>query len=345
MEEKIMKCKALTLVFSVIVFLFGMGNLSGAAAAETIDLKFSSPWPPQHPQHTMVILPWAQKINELSGGRVKVTLFPGEALGKAADHYDMAAKGICDIALTNPMYTPGRFHLLSAFWLPFMVTTAENTSVALWKTYEKYFQNEFKDVKVLWMYVHAPGQIFTREKPIKTSGDLKGMKIRATNPSVQESLKLLGASPVAIPVPDVYNALERGVVDGTAMPFEGLYVFKQHEVVKYGVICDLYTMTFPIVMNKAKFESLPPDIQKIIDDTTGLEISRKAGNVYDKAEASMKQKVLDYGVKVNNLPPKDLADWRLKGQKIRDQWIKETTSEGAPGAAIIKEIDTELGFQ
>jgi TRAP-type C4-dicarboxylate transport system substrate-binding protein len=208
-----MKYKAMTLCVSAVVFLFGIAILPGTAAAETIDLKFSSPWPPQHPQHTMVIKPWGDKIEKLSGGRVKVTLFPGQALGKAADHYDMAAKGICDIALTNPMYTPGRFHLLSAFWLPFMVTTAEDTSVALWETYEKYFQNEFKDVKVLWMYVHAPGQIFTREKPIKTLADLKGMKIRATNPSVQESLKLLGASPVAIPVPDVYNALERGVVD------------------------------------------------------------------------------------------------------------------------------------
>jgi TRAP-type C4-dicarboxylate transport system substrate-binding protein len=104
-------------------------------------------------------------------------------------------------------------------------------------------------------------------------------------------------------------------------------------------------MTFPIVMNKAKFESLPPDIQKIIDDTTGLILSRKAGVVYDKAEASMKKKVLDSGVKVNDLPKEDLADWKLKGRKIREQWVKETTSEGAPGAAILKEIDTQLGFQ
>ena len=212
--------------------------------------------------HTMVIEPWAKKINELTKGRVTINMFPGQALGKAADQYEMAAKGICDMALSIPAYTPGRFQLASVFMLPFMVTTAEETSVAFWKTYEKYFVDEFKDVKVLWLYVHAPGQIFTRKKAFKTLADLKGMKIRATSPYIQKSLKVLGASPVAIPVPEVYSALERGVVDGTAMPFEGMWVFKQYEVVDYGTMCDLYTMTFAIVMNKAKWDALPADIKK-----------------------------------------------------------------------------------
>ena len=115
----------------------------------------------------MVIEPWVKKIGELTGGRVKMNLFPGQALGKAKDQYEMTAKGICDIALAIPAYTPGRFQLSSVFMLPFMVTTAEATSVAFWKTYEKYLTDEFKDVKVLWHYVHAAGQIFTRKKPFK----------------------------------------------------------------------------------------------------------------------------------------------------------------------------------
>lgn len=340
-----MRFKILTFLVAATVLLSGITFLVETSVAETINLKFSSPWPPRHPQHTMLIEPWGKRISELTGGRVKVTLFPGQALGKAADHYDMAVKGICDIALTNPMYTPARFQLTSVFWLPFMVTSAEDTSVALWKTYDKYFREEYNEVKVLWLYVHAPGQIFTRKKAINTLEDLKGMKIRATNPHIQETLKMLGASPVFIPVPEVYNALERGVVDGTAMPFEGLWVFKQHEVVDYAVVCNLYTMTFPIVMNKAKWESLPADVQKIMEDNIGLETSRQAGIVYDRTEESMKKKVLEHGVKVNELPAEDQAKMQLAGREIREAWAKQAESKGLPGNAVLKDVQTLLGIK
>jgi TRAP-type C4-dicarboxylate transport system substrate-binding protein len=340
-----MRFKILSFLVAATVLVLGVTSFVGTSVAETINLKFSSPWPPQHPQHTMLIKQWGEKLNKSTGGRLKITLFPGQALGKAADHYDMAVKGICDIALTNPMYTPARFQLTSVFWLPFMVTTAEATSVALWKTYDKYLRDEYKEVKVLWLYVHAPGQIFTRKKAIKTLEDMKGMKIRATNPRIQETLKLLGASPVFIPVPEVYNALDRGVVDGTAMPFEGLWVFKQHEVVDYGMICNLYTMTFPIVMNKAKWESLPADIKKIMEDNIGLETSRKAGIVYDRTEASMKKKVLEYGVKVNELPMEDQAKMQSAGREVREAWAKETEAKGLPGNEVLKYVQTLLGVK
>lgn len=339
-----MKCKILVFFVAATFLFLGTAAFVQSPRAETINLKFSSPWPPNHPQHTMVIEPWAKKITELSGGRVTINLFPGQALGKAADQYEMASKGICDIALSIPAYTPGRFQLASVFLLPFMVTTAEATSVAYWKTYEKYFVDEYKDVKVLWHYVHAPGQIFTRKKPIKTLADLKGMKIRATNPYIQQSLKILDASPVSIPVPEVYNSLERGVVDGTAMPFEGLYVFKQHEVVDYGVICDLYTMNFAVVMNKKRWNALPADVQKIFDDNIGLGMSRKSGIVYDKTEAALKAKVLEYGVKVNDLPPADLAKWKNEGKKISEGWAKEMEAKGLPGNAVLREARSQLGL-
>lgn len=340
-----MKSRVLAVFLIMTFVLFGIMSVVETSADEKIDLKVSSPWPPKHPQHTMVMEPWGKKISELTGGRVKTTLFPGQALGKAKDQYDMASKGICDVALTIPAYTPGRFQLTSVFWLPFMVTSAEETSVALWKTYEKYLQDEYKDVKVLWHYVHAPGQIFTRKKMVRTLVDLQGMKIRATNPYVQKSLKVLGASPVSIPVPEVYNALDRGVVDGTAMPFEGLWVFKQHEAVDYGTLCNLYTMSFAIVMNKRKWESLPSDIKKIINDNIGLTMSRKAGVVYDRTEAALKEKVLKYGVKVNDLAPADLAKWKEEGKKIREGWANEMEAKGLPGNAVLNEAQSLLGMK
>ena len=340
-----MKFRTLAFVVVAMVFLVGATPFIEETSAETIDLKFSSPWPPKHPQHTKVIEPWAKKINELTNGRVKVTLFPGQALGKAKDQYDMAAKGICDISLTVPAYTPGRFQLTSVFWLPFMVTSAEDTSVALWKIHEKYLQDEYKDVKVLWQYVHAPGQIFTSKKQVKTLADFKGMKIRATSPYVQKSLRVLDASPVAMPVPEVYNALDRGVVDGTTMPFEGIWVFKQHEVVDYVTLCNLYSMNFAIVMNKKKWESLPADVKEIIEANIGLEMSRKAGKVYDRTEAVLKAKVLESGVKANDLAPEDLAKWKEEAVEIRADWAKEKEGKGLPGNAVLKDAQGLLGIK
>ncbi len=339
-----MKCRILVLIVAATFLFLGTAVFVESAGAEDVNLKFSTPWPPKHPQHTMVIEPWAEKIKELTGGRVTVSLFPGQALGKTTDQYEMAAKGICDIALAIPAYTPGRFQLGSVFMLPFMVTTAEATSVAYWKTYEKYFVDEFNDVKVLWHYVHAPGQIFTRKKPFKTLSDLKGMKIRATSPHIQESLKILGASPVAIPVTEVYNALDRGVVDGTAMPFEGLWVFKQQEVVDYGTICDLYTMNFTVVMNTKRWNALPADVKKIFEENIGLVMSRKAGIVYDKTEAALKKKVLESGVKMNDLPQADLAKWKAEGKKICESWAKEMDAKGLQGSAVLKEARSLLGM-
>jgi TRAP-type C4-dicarboxylate transport system substrate-binding protein len=344
-EDKKMKFKMMTVFICIMALALGISFSAEESSADTINIKISSPWPPKHPQHLMVVEPWMKQISELTGGRVKFNMISGQALGKAKDHYEMAVKGIADITLTVPAYTPGRFQLTSVFWLPFMVTSAEATSVALWKMYEKYFQEEYKDVKVLWHYVHAPGQIFTRKKPVKNLAELKGMKIRATNPYVQKSIKVLGASPVAIPVPEVYNALDRGVVDGTAMPFEGIWVFKQHEVVDYATICDLYTMSFAIVMNNRKWESLPADIKKIIDENIGLKMSRKAGIVYDKGEAMLKKKVLEYGIKANDLAPSDLAKWKEEGKMIRAGWAKEMESKGLPGNAVLKEAQSLLGLK
>ena len=127
--------------------------------AETIELRVAQPFSPKHTIQTMVLDPWAKKIEEMTGGKVKVTMFPGGALGKASDHYSLAEKGIADIVYALQDYTPGRFPLTSVFELPFMIPSAEKTSVAMWKTYEKFpeFRKEYSKVKVLALFCHPPG--------------------------------------------------------------------------------------------------------------------------------------------------------------------------------------------
>jgi len=318
---------------------------AGGAAAKTIELKLASFMAPTQVQHTQVLEPWAKKINEQTNGQVKVTIFAASALGKPQEHFDMAVKGIADISFPILSYSPGRFKLSTVLELPFMMTTSEAISAALWQIYEKYCQDEFKDVKVLWLFQHGSSQLFTVKKPVKTLADLDGMKIRCTNPLVNKSITMMGASPVFMPVPEVYTALERGVLDGTTISYEGLVAFKQAEVVKYATTLDMYALNMAIVMNKKKWESLPEDVKKVFNDNSGLSMSRLAGKVFDQAEAANMAVAKSKGVEVVEMEPAELAKWKKQSRAIWLEWAKDMDAQGLAGTAVLKEAVKLLGHE
>ena len=324
----------------VLFFIAGLiFPLSGCNRSEkTYELRFAQPFSPKHTMQIMVFEPWAKKIEEMTGGRVKVTMFPGGALGKAADHYSLAEKGVADIVYALQDYTPGRFPLTTVFELPFMIPSAEKTSVAMWKTYEKFpeFRKEYSKVKVLALFCHPPGHFNTVIKPIRTLEDFNGLKIRtAIQPSVTNALKIFGAVPVTMAVSESYSALERGVVDGTVLPWEGLYVFNQAELLKYSTEADFYTTAMMIVMNKRKYNSLPDDVKKVIDETTGLVLSREAGRVYDRMRPVYKERCLEKGMQVVQLPPEDMEKLKALTMPIREEWVKEMEKKRLPGKAVL----------
>ncbi len=285
----------------------------------------------------MVFEPWVKKIEEMSKGKLKVVMYPGGALGKDSDHYSLAEKGIADVVYALQDYTPGRFPLTTVFELPFMIPSAEKTSVAMWKIYEKYpeFQKEYSRVKVLALFCHAQGHFNTVKKPIRALEDFKGLKFRTASPHVTKALKAFGAVPVTMSVSDSYSALERGVVDGTVLPYEGLYVFNQAELIKYSTETDFYTMTMMIVMNKRKYDSLPPDIKQVIDQTTGLVLSREAGRVYDGLIPVMKERCLEKGMQAIQLSPEDTERLKALTIPLREEWVKEIEQKRLPGKAVL----------
>lgn len=306
--------------------------------ARTIELRVAQPFSPKHTVQTMVLDPWAKKIEEMTNGKVKVTMFPGGALGKASDHYSLAEKGIADIVYALQDYTPGRFPLTSVFELPFMIPSAEKTSVAMWKTFEKFpeFRKEYSRVKVLALFCHPPGHFNTVKVPIRTLDDFKGLKIRtASQPSVTNALKIFGAVPVTMAVSDSYSAIERGVVDGTVLPWEGLYVFNQAELLKYSTETDFYTTTMMFVMNKRKYNSLPPDVKKVIDQTTGLVLSRETGRVYDRMRPVYKKRCLEKGMQTVQLSAEDTEKLKSLTMPIREEWVEEMDKKRLPGKAVL----------
>ena len=313
----------------------------GPAAAQTkpIELKFSSWVSTVHGHHTGVMVPWAKMIEEKSGGRLKITIFPGSILGKPADHYDLVKDGIADLAFTTPGYTPGRFPLITVTELPLgLFKSSRGGSLAVMSIFDKHFKNEFKDVKVLWFWVHPPGHFHLAKKPVKVLEDLNGLKIRAATPMLTTMVKTLGASPISITAPDTYTALERGTIDGTIFPWEAISSFKLAEVLKHHVASGLYVAPLFTFMNQKKYDSLPADLRKIIDDLSGSWGAEFNGKVWDQNELVGIEAIKKAGGVIYTLPAEERQRWLAKLKPIEEEWLKSMEAKGLPGRQLLGDL-------
>jgi TRAP-type C4-dicarboxylate transport system substrate-binding protein len=313
---------------------------SGPAAAQDkpIELKFASWVGSAHGHHTQVMVPWAKMIEEKSGGRLKVTIYPGSTLGKPADHYDLVVNGIADMGFASPGYTPGRFPLIAATELPLLFKTGKGGSQAVWSLYDKYFKGEFKDVKALWIWVHPPGQFHLAKKQVKVLEDLSGLKIRAATPMLTTMVKTLGAVPVSIPAPDTYTALERGTVDGTIFPWEAIWSFKLAEVLRHHTVVNLYVAPLITIMNQKKYESLPPDLRKVIDDLSGAWGAEYTGAAWDRNELEGIAVAKKAGATIYTVPQEERQRWATRLKPIEEEWLKNTEAKGLPGRQLLNDL-------
>jgi TRAP-type C4-dicarboxylate transport system substrate-binding protein len=227
------------------------------ADAQEVTLRVHQFLPAQAPVPRNFIAPWAKKVEEESKGRIKVELFPTMQLGGSPPQlYDQAKDGVVDIVWTLPGYTPGRFPRTEAFELPFIAGNAEQTSQAAWDFYEKHLKDEFKEVKVIAVHTHGPGLIHAKGNGVRKLEDMKGMKLRAPTRIINELMKTLGATPVGMPVPQMPEALSRGVIDGTVVPWEVTTPLKVAELVNthttFAGNRSLYVAFFVFAMNQKK---------------------------------------------------------------------------------------------
>jgi TRAP-type C4-dicarboxylate transport system substrate-binding protein len=315
--------------------------LTGTAESKTIELKMSHFMPTKHTQHK-VMAKWAKKIEAQSNGALKVTIFPGGALGKPPHQYDNAVKGITDIAFGLQSYTAGRFPLTSSLRLPFLVKSGEQGSKVFWSMYEKYLKNEYKDVKVLWLFNHGPGQIHTTKKQVKSLEDLKGLKLRTPGAIMSRVLKRLGAVPVPMPITQVYTALERKTIDGICGPWEVMRPFKFYELIKYTTVADMYTLTFFQVMNKDKYDSLPNNLKKVIDNNIGKKMAVTAGKAYDRGDKPAYELCIKKGVQAYNLTPQERERWIKAAKPVEADWLNDMKAKGLPGYEVLDYAKTML---
>ena len=317
----------------------GFGATS--ALAQEVTLKLHQFLPAQANVPKLVLDVWADNVEKDSGGRIKVERYPSMQLGgKPPELMDQAIDGVADIIWTVVGYTPGRFPSTEVFELPFMMTDARAMSRAYWEMFEKHMKDtEFKDVHILGTWVHGPGLIHTKD-PVATPDDLQGMKIRGGSRSVNSLLTLLGATPVGMPVPAVSEGLSKGVIDGTTIPWEVTRALKVPELVENHTEFTgkaLYTLTFVLAMNKPKYESLPDDLKKVIDDNSGLEFSVFAGGTMADADGPSRVIAEDLGNNIITLDAEQTAEWQKLAMPIYDEWIADMESKGKDGKALIEE--------
>jgi len=316
----------------------------GTAAAEEVKLKVAHFLPPGSTAHAKFITPWCDKINKESAGRLKCEIYPAMQLGGTPPQLiDQVRDGIADIVWTLPGYSAGRFPATEVFELPFMTNTAESSSRALWEYIHvnKLDQSEFKDVHPILFHVHDAGQLHLVKKPVSELSNFRGLKLRAPTRQTNKFLAALGATPVGMPVPQVSEALSKGVIDGAMLPWEVVPAVKAQELVKFHSEGDpkaraLYTTAFIFAMNKAKYDSLPADLKAVIDANSGADASAWVGKVWDESATSARKLASDRGNQFNVIPASELAKWEKAGQSVYDSWVSEVGAKGYDGKALLK---------
>jgi len=297
-------------------------------------LTYSNFFPPTNHQSRLAE-EWCREVEKRTGGKVAIEYYPGSTLTKAKQCYDGVVEGISDLGLSCLAYSRGRFPVMAAVDLPLGYTSAAQATATANAVYAHFKPAELDDVEVMYFNGHGPGLLFTATTPVRTLEDLKGLKIRSTGNSAQ-LVKALGGTPVAKPMPENYQLLQKGVVDGSMHPIESNKSFKLGEVCTFGTdsFDVAYTTVFFIVMNKDKWNALDADSQKIIREINTEWAVRHAA-AWDEADVIGRQFLLDQGGQIFKLNAEETVRWKTAAQPVIDNYIKEADAKGLNGREII----------
>lgn len=304
--------------------------------APPVQLSYSIFFPPVHAQ-CKAAEAWAAEIEKRTDGAVKINLFPGGTLTQAAEVYDGVVKGISDIGMSCFAYSRGRFPVMEAVDLPLGYPDGRTATTAANRFYEATKPSELDDVHVLYLHAHGPGLLHTK-KPVKTVEDLKGMKIRSTGLSAKV-VEALGAVPVAMPQGNTYEALQKGVAEGTFAPMETLKGWKQAEVIKSTTDCrDIgYTTAMFVVMNRDRWNRLPADVQKVFTDVSREWIAVH-GTAWDEADEEGLAFTESLGNQVIALDAQEAKRWKDAVAPVIDGYKAEVEDKGIDGADLVKRL-------
>ena len=318
------------------------GNATTQASAP-IDLRYNVFFGPSHIQAKLA-QEWADEVAKRTSGRVKVTVYPGETLTKAAACYEGVVNGVSDIGMSCFAYTRGRFPLLEGLDLPLGYPDGSTASRIATEMVRKYQPAELADTHVLYVHAHGPGVLATK-KAVGKLEDVAGLKIRATGLS-SKIVTCLGGTPLAMTQPETYENLQKGVVDATFCPMETLKGWKQGEVISSVTDSSAigYTTSMFVVMNKAKWDSLPADIKQIISQVSDEYVAR-SGAAWDQADAEGKAFIAGLGKSITPLSAQEAQRWVQAVQPVLSEYVAAMTARSLPGQAMLQDIQAQLAAQ
>ena len=319
----------------LVIALFLGSLLPVTSMAAPIKLNYAN-FPPAHTFPCVQMERWKKEIEKRTGGKVAIKTFPGSTLLGAKNMMDGVIAGTADIGNLCMAYQPGRFIVTNAIALPVGFPDATVASLALLDIYNKYKPKAFAKVKVLTMFTCAPANIYAK-KPVRNLEDLKGLELRASG-GVAQVLAALGATPVGMPQTETPEALQKGIVQGAASSLETLMDFKYAEICKYVTIFNGPVYPFAVVMNMDKWNSLPKDVQKVMDGL-GIEQAFWTGNYMDKrVDKSIEWSKKNHNIEITKLTKKQLATWNKLLRPLKDKWITKAKAKGLPARAILRDI-------
>jgi len=314
--------------------------LSASAAAQEVVLKIHHFLPPQATIQQKFFVPWCEKIGKDSGGRLKCQIYPAMQLGGAPPQlFDQARDGVADIIWTIPTYQAGRFIKSEVFELPFMAKSAEAGSPALWEYIQKHSLDEFKGTKLIAAHLHDGALLHFANKRVTNMDEVKGEKMRSPTRISAKLLSAIGAAPVQMPVPQVPESVAKGVLDGAMVPWEIVPTIKLQEITKYHLdnapgAPKMSNSIFVVAMNQAKYDSLPPDLKKVIDDNSGVEVSRAIGKAFDETTEPAKKLARDAGGVFDVLSPAEYDRWQKATEGVVKEWSGDVATKGANGQVL-----------
>jgi len=319
--------------------------LSIAPAQAQTTMTASSWVPPGHPLTANILVPWTKEVEAATQGRVKFNVLP-KAPVAAPQTFDAVKDGVVDVSFTVQGYTPGRFVLTKMAEFGFLGDSAETTSVAYERIYKKHLAKyeEHKGVKVISVFTHGPGEMYSVSKPITSLADLQGMKIRVGGGIVNDYTKALGASPLLKPANEAYQMLQSGVADGIFFPAESIQGFKLTGLIKQATFVPggLYNTSFVMMMNEAKYNALSQADRDAIEKVSGEHFARLAGKAWDKADAAGVEAMKAAGINIQTASPAFVAEIKSRVDPIETAWYAEVKPKGVDGAALMKEFRAEI---
>jgi TRAP-type C4-dicarboxylate transport system substrate-binding protein len=329
-------------LLAIVIALLAAAPVPSAKAQSPIVLKLHHFLGPTSPAQTKMLEPWARRVEKASGGKVKIEIFPSMSLGgKPPQLINQVRDGVVDLVWTVNGYSAGLFPRSEVFELPFVHTNnPAATNLAMRAMFDQYLKPEYKGVHVLFLHVHAGQGIQMVDKLVRKPDDLKGLKMRIPTRTGAWIIEALGASPVAMPVPDLPQALSKKVVDGAFIPWEIIPALKLQELIKYEIEgpnkVRFGTTTFQVSMNEARWNSLPPDVQKAFTDSSGEAWVRECGDIWAKDDdigIGIAVKAGDHHIQ---LTPSELSAFQEKLEPVVSRWIDEVKAKGIDGQALVK---------